>query len=215
MFTYSVERALETRKFHVAVVHRRLRNVQIKKACAREKLLVTWRHTSLYFTYYVKSSYCNIDYKVSQNAPWSLLFHKNSLECSEILQWQQYCSHHAYALNRAGIRYLHTSCFCISNRTSELRSLVRFLIQKRVGKYRTKHFTCGIVFIVYILRQKKNFSPRMCAKWRSASCKKRWEFWRATHTPLWLLIGCIIFSHVKNLVRDSDWTYHFFHVWKP
>ena len=32
---------------------------------------------------------------------------------------------------------------------------VRFLIQEqRVGvtKYRTKHFTCGIVFIVYILR---------------------------------------------------------------
>ena len=26
---------------------------------------------------------------------------------------------------------------------------------QRVGKYRTKHFTCGIVFIVYILRQKK------------------------------------------------------------
>ena len=30
---------------------------------------------------------------------------------------------------------------------------VRFLIQKqRVGKYRTKHFTCVIVFIIYILR---------------------------------------------------------------
>ena len=39
----------------------------------------------------------------------------------------------------------------------------------------------------------KNFSPRMCAKRRSASCKKRREFWRETHTPLWLLIGRIIF----------------------
>ena len=39
----------------------------------------------------------------------------------------------------------------------------------------------------------KNFSPRMCAKRRSASCKKRREFWRETHTPLWLLIGGIIF----------------------
>ena len=30
---------------------------------------------------------------------------------------------------------------------------VRFLIQKqRVRKYRTKHFPCGIVFIIYILR---------------------------------------------------------------
>ena len=33
----------------------------------------------------------------------------------------------------------------------------------------------------------------MCAKRRSASCKKRREFWRETHTPLWLLIGRIIF----------------------
>ena len=39
----------------------------------------------------------------------------------------------------------------------------------------------------------KNFSPRMCARRRSASCKKRREFWRETHTPLWLLIGRIIF----------------------
>ena len=30
---------------------------------------------------------------------------------------------------------------------------VRFLIQKqRVRKYRTKHFPCGIVFFIYILR---------------------------------------------------------------
>ena len=29
----------------------------------------------------------------------------------------------------------------------------RFLMQKRVRKYRTKHFSCGIVFIIYILRQ--------------------------------------------------------------
>ena len=32
----------------------------------------------------------------------------------------------------------------------------------------------------------------MCAKRRSASCKKRREFLRETHTPLWLLIGRII-----------------------
>ena len=77
----------------------------------------------------------------------------------------------------------------------------------------------------------------MCAKRRSASCKKRRIFWRETHTPLWLLIGRVIFltiwillkqlflspswplnqyyilSHFstwKNIVRDSDWTYHFF-----
>ena len=39
----------------------------------------------------------------------------------------------------------------------------------------------------------KNFSPRMCAKRSSASCEKRPEFWRETHTSLWLLIGRIIF----------------------
>ena len=56
-------------------------------------------------------------------------------------------------MESAGVRYLHTSCFCIRNRTSERSERVRFLIQKqRVGKYRTKYFTCGIVFIVYILR---------------------------------------------------------------
>ena len=48
---------------------------------------------------------------------------------------------------------LRTSCWRIRNRTSERRERVRFLIQKqRVRKYRTKHFPCGIVFIIYTLR---------------------------------------------------------------
>ena len=69
----------------------------------------------------------------------------------------------------------------------------------------------------------KNFSPRMCAKRRSATCKKRREFWRKTHTPLRLLIGRIIFRtgektsfailieriifflRVKTIVHSSDW----------
>ena len=36
---------------------------------------------------------------------------------------------------------------------------VRFLIQKRVRKYRTKHFPCGIVFIIYILRHSSFWRP--------------------------------------------------------
>ena len=69
-----------------------------------------------------------------------------------------------YFMESAGVRYLHTSCFCIStgirNRTSERSERVRFLIQKqRVGKYRTKHFTCSIVFIVYILRHSSFWWP--------------------------------------------------------
>ena len=47
-------------------------------------------------------------------------------------------------------RILHGKCLVRYLRT--LRSLVRFLIQKqRVRKYRTRHFPCGIVFILYIL----------------------------------------------------------------
>ena len=46
------------------------------------------------------------------------------------------------------------------NRTSERSKRVRFLIQKqRVGKYRTKHFTYGIVFTIYILRQSSFWWP--------------------------------------------------------
>ena len=32
-----------------------------------------------------------------------------------------------------------------------------------------------------------------CVRSGPASCNKWREFWRETHTPLWLLIGCIIF----------------------
>ena len=39
-------------------------------------------------------------------------------------------------------------------------SLVRFLIQKqRVRIYRTKHFPCGFVFIIYILRNSSFWQP--------------------------------------------------------
>ena len=34
-----------------------------------------------------------------------------------------------------------------------------FLIQKRVRIYRTKHFPCGIVFIIYILRHSSLWQP--------------------------------------------------------
>ena len=38
---------------------------------------------------------------------------------------------------------------------------------------------------------------------RALQARKRGEFWRETHTPLWLLIGRIFFL----AVRDSDWTF--------
>ena len=55
-----------------------------------------------------------------------------------------------------------------------------------------------------------------CVRSGAASCNKRREFGRETHSPLRLLIGRIIFSHTwKNIVRDSHWRYHFFYMWKP
>ena len=48
-------------------------------------------------------------------------------------------------------RILHGKCLVRYLRTLS-RSLARFLIQKRrVRKYRTRHFPCGIVLIIYIL----------------------------------------------------------------
>ena len=62
-----------------------------------------------------------------------------------------------------------------------------------------------------------------CVRSGAASCNKRREFWCETHTPLWLLstgriifltrektsfailIGRIIFSRMKTIVRSSDW----------
>ena len=46
--------------------------------------------------------------------------------------------HREYFMESAGVRFLHTSCFCIRNRTSERSQGVRFLIQKQlVCKNRT------------------------------------------------------------------------------
>ena len=52
----------------------------------------------------------------------------------------------------AGVRYLRTSCWRIRNRTSERSELMTFVIEKRVRRYRAKHFPCSIVFILCILR---------------------------------------------------------------
>lgn len=33
---------------------------------------------------------------------------------------------------------------------------------------------------------------------QAASTYKRWEIWHETHEPMWLLIGHIVFLHVKK-----------------
>ena len=58
------------------------------------------------------------------------------------------------------------------------------------------------MFFTFLARKTlwvKLFSLNVCKKSGGASWNNRWGFWRETHTPLWLLIGRIIF----------------FHVWKP
>ena len=79
--------------------------------------------------------------------------------------------------------------------------------------------------VFHFSSEKKSLSKTFlveCVRSRAASCNKRREFWRETHTPLWLLIECIIFltrektsftiligriifSSVKTIVRSSDW----------
>ena len=58
-----------------------------------------------------------------------------------------------YFMESARLRYLRRSCWRIRKLTRSLCLLVRFLIQKqRVRKYRTKHFPCCNLFILYLLR---------------------------------------------------------------
>ena len=83
---------------------------------------------------------------------------QSSPKINRMLITRLICIHGEYFMESAGVRYLRTSCWRIRNRTSERSERVRFLIQKqRVRKYCTKHFPCGIVFIIYILRFKFSF----------------------------------------------------------
>ena len=79
--------------------------------------------------------------------------------------------------------------------------------------------------VFHFLSEKNSLSKTFlieCVRSGAASCNKRREFWLETRTPLWLLIGRIIFltrektsfailigriifSRVKTIVRSSDW----------
>ena len=78
------------------------------------------------------------------------------------------------------------------------RLSIVFFIDSETNKTITLHFWNVFHFFSEKKLFEKNFSRWMCAKRRSASCKKRREFWRETHTPLWLLIGRIIFFTCEN-----------------
>ena len=105
--------------------------------------------------------------------------------------------HREYFMESAGVRYLRKSCWRIRNRTSERSERVRFLIQKqRVRKYRTKHFPCGILFIIYILRHS--------SFWRTFYFKsfKNAKICRYTLTAKWQRkrsISFLVKAFVKNI----------------
>ncbi len=73
------------------------------------------------------------------------------------------CSLNCYQLytecfmESASVRFLRTSWWSIRNRKSELSEQVEISdTNQQLRKYRTKHFPCGIVFIIYVLRSSLN-----------------------------------------------------------
>ena len=68
-------------------------------------------------------------------------------------------------MESAGVRYYF---YARVVDVSEIERL-RFLIQKqRVRKYRTKHFPCGIVFIMYILKHSSFWRPSYFESFKNA-----------------------------------------------
>ena len=70
------------------------------------------------------------------------------------------------------VRYLHTSCFCIRNRTSERSERVRFLIQKQlVCKYRTP--ALSVKYSLYMFhRRYSNCQPQNSARYYRIICQR-------------------------------------------
>ena len=107
-----------------------------------------------------------------------------------------------YFMESAGVRYLRTNCWSIRNRTSELSERVRFLIQKqRVRKYCTKHFPCGIVFIIYMLRHSSFSGPFYFRSFKNAKiCRytlpAKWQRKRS--------ISFLVITFVKNINDVKD-----------
>ena len=129
--------------------------------------------------------------------PYRLL----SRSASHVLWMRVSSANREYFMESAGVRYLRTSCWRVRNRTSERSERVRFLIQKRVHKYCTKHFPCGIVFIIYILRHSSFSRPFYFKSFKNA------KFCRYTLTAKWQRKRSISFwvkTFVKNLNDGKD-----------
>ena len=92
--------------------------------------------------------------------PMENIYLQNQMTGKIVTSFSTRIVYREYFMESTGVRYLRTSCWRIRNRTSKRSERVRFLIQKqRVGKYRTKHFPCSIVFIIYILRHSSFWRP--------------------------------------------------------
>ena len=76
-------------------------------------------------------------------------------------------------------------------RTSENQVTV-FFIDSETNEIFPLHFQNVFHFFSEKNSLIKTF-PVECVRSSASSCNKRWEVWCETHTPLWLLIGRIIF----------------------
>ena len=116
--------------------------------------------------------------------------------------WIRRIMYREYFMESAGVRYLRTSCWRIRNRTSGRSERVRFLIQKQgVRKYRTKHFPCGIVFSIYILRHSSFWRPFYFKSFKNA------KICRFTLTAKWQRkrsIRFLVKTFVKNINDGED-----------
>ena len=139
----------------------KLRNTVSCNICSLQLFSTHWIYTFIYTDYIVHNEHCvsrvrDATGKQPRRRSQRELPKKKTL----ILRVSHFSVYREYFMESAGVRYLRTSCWRIRNRTSERSERVRFLIQKqRVRKYRTKHFPCGIVFIIHILRHSSFWRP--------------------------------------------------------
>ena len=136
-----------------------------------------------------------LNYRQPKSPPWPRVSRRIINEQVQVVRmclWRVMSTkmiNREYFMESAGVRYLHTICWRIRTRTSERNERMRFLIQKRVGKYRTKHFTCGIVFIIYILRHSSFWWPFYFKSFKNA------KICRYTLTAKWQWKRSISFLH--------------------
>ena len=104
-------------------------------------------------------------------------------------------------------------CFSLSAVVSPAHTF--FFIDSETNETIPLHFRN----VFHFFSEKNSLSQTFlveCVRSSAASCNKRWEFWRKTRTPLWLLIGRIIFlTREKTSFAILIGRIIFFDEWKP